>query len=311
MNDKKQFFLSTQLPLTVLLVLSLITCVQNARIAKKVENMQMRLNSVYSDVDALDNKFSTFEHTVDEALKKQNSLLSELSYEYGALNKEDNTVAVTLTAVPKTVTQDMQLSVLFDGQTAVFEKNGNEYVATLQAELFAQYDSFPVLSATSEGITKTEVLTSVNLSLLCNQYLPSLFCNLSGNETDADGNLNVVFGFSVSDAPASDIPFERFFATEERNGVKGEPYEITRTVREMQADTQSEHPECDFSLRLPLAKNECLNLHVSATDALGYVHTVIVTYENTENDDVPADISFGNEKIYDADGRLLFGIDKE
>ncbi len=311
MNEKKQFFLSTQLPLAVLLVFTLITCVQNAHISKKIDNMQTRLNAVYSDIDALDSKVSSFENHIDDALAKQNSTVTDISYRNVTFDTQTDTVGVEITVIPKTVSDEMQLSVLFDGKAAVFEKNGNEYRAVLQAGLFATHDSFPVLSVTSEGLTKTETLTSLDLSMLYQQYLPSLYCHLSGNETDINGELNIVFGFSVSDAPESDIIFERFFATEERNGIKGEQYEITQTVREMQSEKERKYSECDFTMRLPVAKNERLDLHISATDSIGYVHTLTVTYENTENDDVPANISFGNEKICNADGQLLFGIDKE
>ena len=72
-------------------------------------------------------KMGSGEMKLDEKLKKEASLLSSVDYSLGELNTETHTVPVTLKVVPKSLTDDMQLSVKIGSETVALERNGNEF----------------------------------------------------------------------------------------------------------------------------------------------------------------------------------------
>ena len=56
------------------------------------------------------------------------------------------TVELSLTVVPKLISDDMQISVTVDGVTAPLERNGNEFKGTIDVGLFVDYNQWPLLS---------------------------------------------------------------------------------------------------------------------------------------------------------------------
>ena len=111
--------------------------------------MQSNIDSIYSNVD--------------EQLKQEASLLSSVDYILGELNKEDHTVPVTLKVVPKSLTDDMKLSVKVGNEIFDFERNGNEFTATFSINMFISYEDYPMLNIDAGGTTKTELLESADM----------------------------------------------------------------------------------------------------------------------------------------------------
>ncbi len=95
---------------------------------------------------------------LDEQLKKQASLLTSTEHTLGNLNTDKHTIDVEIKVVPKTVTDNMALSVKIGDSVADFTRSGNEFTAVVPVAMFMDYETRPMLYIGTGAGTQTEVL---------------------------------------------------------------------------------------------------------------------------------------------------------
>ena len=139
-------------------------------LTEKVENLQMSFSNQLSSINSSINSIYS---NVDEALKKQTSIVSSVEEYKGNLNDADLTVPVSIKIVPKVVSEDTKLSVeIGDKIYPLSKSNGTEYSATVNVPLFNMEEA--VLLIESKGETKTELLENVYISDMWYSYLPMI-----------------------------------------------------------------------------------------------------------------------------------------
>ena len=216
------------------------------------------------------------------------------------------TVELSLTVVPKLISDDMQISVTVDGVTAPLERNGNEFKGTIDVGLFVDYNQWPLLSIKTADGTKTEYLEDVDVSYMFSRHLPSLYADMSGGSGKfSDGTLSVDLGFTVETKPASPnapITFTSFTLIEEVNGKEISRQDITEEVRK-----SGESYNTRYVKNFKVTYGDKLKVYVIAEDSLGYIHKTLAHYWLEREDGSQAETVFGGEMIYDKDGNLLYG----
>ena len=273
---------------------------------EKMDTLQNMVQSLQDQVASMTAEIDSIYDNVDTHLKKQASLVSSTDFSIGEASEDMKTVELLLTVVPKSISDDMQVSVTVDGNTAQLERKGNEFIGSVDIGLFVDYDQWPLLSITSANETKTEYLEGVDVSNLFSRYLPSLYADMSeGSGTFTDGKLSVNLGFRVESKPASaknPVTFTSFTLVEEVNGKEINRQDITDEVRK-----SGESYNTRYVKQFEVSKGDELKVYVIAEDSLGYIHKTLAHYWLEREDGAQAETVFGGEMIYDKDGNLLYG----
>jgi len=270
-----------------------------------ISNFQNMISGYQNQITNLQNEIDSIYDNVDDQLKKEASLLSSVDYTMGELDIDTHTIPVTVKVVPKSLTADMQLSIQVSNETVAFEKNGDEFTATVSVNMFAAFDEFPMLSIISDGSTKTELMESVDLSTLYTSYLPTVYAYITPFDEFKNGKLEIDAELQFDAKPTaidSDVVIVSVELVTEKNKKEIARNDITDKV-----DADYIHIPVKATYDVKYGDELCI--YVVAEDSLGYTHKTLAYYwyeidENTSQ--AIADIG-GHTEIYDKDGNLLTG----
>lgn len=304
-ENKKQFNWKNGIIIVMagLLLFCLAKINQLSEYNKKLENKIARNTN---DLSLLQDEINSIYHNVDEQLKQQASLLSGVDFSIGELSEDMKSVELILTVVPKTISDDMQLSVTVDGKTASLSKNSSGFTGVIDVGLFVDYNQWPLLTIQSADGMKTEYLEDIDISYLFSRYLPTLYADMSeGGAAFTKGKLNIDLGFTIESKPAygnAPITFTSFTLIEEVNGREIARKDITSDVRKSGESYNTRYIET-----FEVSQGDQLKVYVVAEDALGYIHKTLAHYWYESEDGGQAEAVFGGESIYDSEGNLLYG----
>ena len=305
MDENKKQVNTNRIILLLLAVLLVIGAIKIGTLTDDVKKLKSQNSNLDSEIQMLRNEINSIYNNVDKQLKEQASLLSGVDYTIGNPSEDMKSIQLSLKVVPKMISDDMELSVAIDGNSASLTRNGNEFTGTIDVGLFVDYDQWPLLSIkTSEG-TKTEYLDSVDVSYLFSNYLPILDADMSASSELSNGNLQIEAGFRISSKPASDkdpVTFTSFILVEEVNGKEVNRTDITDEVRK-----SGENYDTRYIKTFEVSSEDILKVYVIAEDSLGYIHKSLVHYWIESEDGAQAETVFGGETIFDKDGNMLYG----
>ena len=291
-----------------LVVLLAVSLFKIAELSDAVENLQRENTSLSNGIQALRDDIQSIYDNVDAKLKEQASLVAGVDFEIGDISDDMKSVDLTLTVVPKLVSDDMEVTVSVDGKTVPLTRNGSEFTGAVAVGLFVDYNQWPLLSIKSAEGTKTEYLDSIDVSYLFSRHLPSLYADMSASSTLKSGKLQVDAGFSIESKPASNnspITFVSFTLVEEINGEEISRSDITDEVRKSGNSYNTRYIKS-----FEMTQQDELKVYVIAEDTLGYIHKTLAHFWIQSEDGAVAEAVFGGEMIYDKNGNLLYG-DKE
>lgn len=304
-ENKKQFNWKTFI-IVLMAVLLAFSLYKIALLSDEIDSLKSRNSNLTGDVQVLRDEINSIYDNVDKQLKKQASLISGVDFSIGNPSEDMKTVELSLTVVPKVISDDMQVSVTVEGVTAPLERNGSEFTGTIDVGLFVDYNQWPLLSIKTADGTKTEYLEDVDVSYMFSRHLPSLYADMSGGSGKfSDGTLSVDLGFTVETKPASQnapITFTSFTLIEEVNGKEISRQDITEEVRK-----SGESYNTRYVKNFKVTYGDKLKVYVIAEDSLGYIHKTLAHYWLEREDGSQAETVFGGEMIYDKDGNLLYG----
>lgn len=306
MDENKKQINSHRIIILLLAVLLVLGVIKIGTLADDVKKLKSQNSNLDSEIQMLRMEINSIYNNVDKQLKEQASLLSGVDYTIGDPSEDMKTVELSLTVVPKAISDDMQVSVTVDGVTVPLERNGSEFIGTIDVGLFVDYNQWPLLSIKSAGETKTEYLEDIDISYMFSRHLPSLYADMSGgNGKFSDGTLSVDLGFSIESKPAygnAPITFTSFTLIEEVNGKEISRQDITDEVRK-----SGESYNTRYVKNFKVTYGDELKVYVIAEDSLGYIHKTLAHYWlETENGE-QAETVFGGETIFDKDGNMLYG----
>ncbi|MBO5015965.1 MAG: hypothetical protein J6C92_09155 [Bacteroidaceae bacterium] len=306
MEENKKQFNWKKFIIVLMAVLLAFSLYKIATLSDEIDHLKSRNSNLTGDIQILREEINSIYDNVDKQLKKQASLISGVDFSIGDPSEDMKTVEFSLTVVPKSISDDMQVSVTVDGNTAMLERNGNEFTGAIDVGLFVDYNQWPLLSIkTADGI-KTEYLEDVDVSYMFSRHLPSLYADMSGGSGKlSNGTLSVDLGFTVETKPASQnapVTFTSFTLIEEVNGKEISRQDITEEVRK-----SGESYNTRYVKNFKVTYGDKLKVYVIAEDSLGYIHKTLAHYWLEREDGSQAETVFGGEMIYDKDGNLLYG----
>lgn len=295
------------------LIIALI--VAFAKINSLESNIELLRNDQNNNKQILEQQISNIYNNVDEQLKKQASLFSNTEIAFGK-EVSDNKGSITISVVPKTISDDMVINLKADGQTVTMNKTTDgKYTGTISVDMFKENAEFPLVSITSKGETKTEYLDDLSLDVIWPDFLPHLIGNsvedVSKKYKDGELPIKIIVETGY-DKPNndSDVKFANCYLLVESNGK-----EIDR--KDMNDKFSSLSPESNitefiFEDTYEISEKDNLTIFVVGEDELGYIHRQNIYNwvhpdENGAQPESAIPTRFEGELIFDKDGNLLYG----
>lgn len=248
-------------------------------------------------------------------------MFSNHKVEYGELDKENQKANINISLVPKTIANDMAVKVTVGSETVQMQKNGNEFSADILVGLFEEYNTFPLITITSNGETKTEYLEEHSLSYIWTNYLPTMRggrirshkASWSGNALTVDGEFEI--GFNLAELN-KDIRFTKYNLITELNGKEISNEDITKTVLAGIVDDANFGGDftMNFNKTYKMSEKDTLVLFLVAEDSLGYLHkSCAFSWTHPDADGASTEPAHAVQEVYageiilDKDGKVLFG----
>ena len=156
--------------------------------------------------NALRNQISSIYNNVDEQMKKQGSLFTNVKREFGEFNSETMKADIKISVVQKTIVDNMKVNVSLCGTNAEMTKNANgEYSAIVPVGIFEIEDYFPLVTISANGETKTEYLEDQSVHGIFSNYLPTMLggtiktsrASLTDGKLTVDGDFFI--GYNLGD----------------------------------------------------------------------------------------------------------------
>ena len=303
MEEIKKKFNWSVVAIIVLACLMVFCLVKISDLSNEISNLHTTISNYQNQVWSLNNEINSIYDNVDELLKKEASLLSSVDYSLGELNTETHTVPVTLKVVPKSLTEDMQLSVKVGSETIALERNGNEFSATLAVNMFIDYDEYPMLNIVSGETTKTEKLEDVEVSRLFTLYLPYVYAHLESSDNLKNGKLTIDGNLMFDEKPVaenSNVTITKIELVTVKNEQEIDRKDITSNIT-----NQSYHVSVNVSYDAKYGDKFCI--YILAEDSLGYTHKTLAYFWNDIDEHTHSAITAidGSVEIYDKNGNLL------
>ena len=127
----------------------------------KINNLERSMDNYYlqivSGINRNNSEISNIYSNIDSILEKQSSLLDSHKIEFGeSLNKDNLTVPVKFTVVPKEYSEGLTVNIQLNDESFILNKNGTSFETTIDADIFETFQPKVVIS--KDGIQKTESL---------------------------------------------------------------------------------------------------------------------------------------------------------
>ncbi len=303
-ENKKRFHWKQLIIVLVAVVFAGSLCII-FKLSNEIDALKASNSNLAIEMQTLRNEINSIYDNVDQQLKKQASLLSGIDFSIGNFSEDRKTVALSLKVVPKSISDDMQVSITVDGKTAPLERSGNAFSGTIDVGLFVDYNQWPLLSIQSAEGTKTEYLEEIDISYLFMRYSPSLYAGISSGSRVSGGTWRVDFDLSIVSKPEYGAPvsFTSFTLVEEVDGEEISRQDITDEVRK-----SGESENMHYTKEFKVPHGDELKVYVIGEDSLGYLHKTLAYYGWLASEGASSEEAiFGGEMIYDKEGNLLYG----
>ena len=120
MEENKRKINPNRILVLLLAVLLVVGAAKIATLTDDVKNLESQNSNLVSDIQMLRNEINSIYSNVDKQLKEQASLISGVDYTIGKPSEDMKSIQLSLTVVPKMISDDMELSVTIDGPMVYF-----------------------------------------------------------------------------------------------------------------------------------------------------------------------------------------------
>ena len=309
MEENKRKFDWKVIAIIILAVVVIVCFSKIDGLNNRIGNLQGEISGLRNQISSMSGNINSIYNNVDEMLKKEASILSDVNYSLGELDTETHTAPITLKVVPKSLVNDMQLSVSIGNESFDFERNGNEFSATFPINVFAVYKNLPMLNINANGETKTELLESVPLTTLYTHYLPNIFAHVTPFDEFKDGKLELDSNLLFDVKPASsesNVSIVNVELLTTKNDKEIAREDITDKILHKDGmDTVEPHYTVRASYEAKYGDE--IRIIIIVKDSLGYTHRIPAYYwhQIDENTQEAVTVVDNSPEIYDADGVLL------
>ena len=304
MNEKQK----TNLQELIIGIMAAALVFSFARIGRLENEINQMENSLNSQYHMLTTQVESIYTSVDQMLKEEASLLSNVTAEHGELNVDDHTIDVTVSLVPKLISDDMKVQLSINGRTTELSRNGSTFTGMIPVNIYNK-DEYLLMTIETAAGTQTQFLPEVQTVYLWEGRIPSLYhCEISGERGLSEGKYVLNGELDINCSPVEDTPnvrFEKFVLVTELNGKEINREDISQDVLNYQTYPHGVFFRHDYHMECEAAEGDELGIYLEATDSLGYLHRLLIHHWKQQNGNV-AEAVDASEYIYAPDGTPVF-----
>lgn len=297
--------------LIVLVIFAIFALVQFDRLSEQIKELQFQRDQLLIKVEEQNAAIEEIHENVDEQLRKQASLFSSIEYQYEGFSAEDGTTDMILTVIPKTISEDMEITVMLGERTAEFVKDENDvFRATIPTYIFSDGEA-PLILIEADGERKTELLDHVETAYLFVDYLPLIYADVEGvaNYNQSTGKLKMDASLTVEYTLSNlfGAHFTDMDIVVKTNDKEIAREDITNNVKGTSKDKiTSGTYTAPFNDTYTVILGEDFYVYLVATDSLGYTHEYLAYHWLRSTDHVTPEFINSGETIYDSNGNILY-----
>ena len=304
MSENKK--MNIQKLIIVILVVAISFCyVLINRLQNEIDRLENSLNSQYH---MLTTQVESIYSSVDQMLKEEASLLSSVTAEYGELNLENHTIDVTVSLVPKLISDDMKIQLSINSRNTELTRSGSTFTGTIPVDIYNLGELILMTIDTNEG-TQTQMLGEVRTEYLWEGKIPSLYyCDLSGDATFTEGKYTLTGMLDINCSAVEQTPnvgFEKFVLVTELNGKEINREDISQDVLNYQTYPHGVYFRDDYTMECEAVEGDELSIYLEATDSLGYLHRMLIHHWKEKNGAM-AEAVDASEYIYAPDRTPIY-----
>lgn len=271
--------------------------VMYSSLSTKITNLQ---NELMNTRNALSNKIWGVQYELDEMqrqAKKEASMISEVSYDFGEINTKEHTVEMNFRVVPKSYSEETELSLKFGGETIALTNDGRgTFSGNRVFSIFEEVYEEGMIFVTEGGVTKTEVWEEVPKRRLYYECLPMLgVMSSSLSYTKGKENVRIQGHFQVMSKEKNVAAFQN----------------LTLYVKNGNAVIDEIVPEDGYvslDRKYPVKDGDSVSFFVKGVDEYGYIHEMFVSGWNTDDMATEVEVhgydTYGYQ-VYAPDGTAL------
>lgn len=228
----------------------------NRTISNQYERFNREVNSIYSNVD--------------EKLKKQASILSEKSLDYGEKDLQNRTVEIICTAVPKEYTPGKTTAVLvLDGKEYKMKEKNGSFSVKASVSLFDEHMVNRIVFDT-DGVRQTEDISESRTPRW--DVLPSVYATKSGQSSNRKNTFTTSGDCTVTMESKGEITgIEKVYLVEHLDGEEKSREEIPKD-----ADDNRTTFRFELNKGFELPTGSTLTLCTETVDSEGYIYRNII-----------------------------------
>lgn len=288
--------------IAALVLLQLYSLTRISSLQNMIENNH---NSIYSVENQLNSQINSIYQNVDQKLEEQASLIHSSSTQIGEIDVETLAIPVTFTVQPKTVKENMHVSLDFDGEIIQLDQSGLSFSTT---KAFKLYDSIsPKIIINDAGVLMVEEHQGLRVWRLGSELFPEIFSYFMGQTSYGSGQYK----------ESGEINFDYKYEQEmnpivEMNYVVKVDDEIIKTtsVPLEKSDNIDGMDTFEIDNSYPLHDGQILTTFIIAKDSLGFTHEFLTShYEAGANAQMEPHLE--RTKITAPNGEIIFYFDSE
>lgn len=253
-------------------------------LSSKITNLQNELNNTRNNLSDQMHALQYELQAMQEAAKKEASMISEVFYDFGAIDTNTDTVEMKFRVVPKSYSAETAVSLNYRGESIALTNNGaGIFTGSAVLPIFEEYYEEGVICVTEGGITKTESWEDAPGDSLQYYCLPQLLIKNSSfgyqkkkNSVKIEGDLYIM----PSEKGAEQF---RNLTLYVKNG--------TGVIEE----TALEDGHIVFDREYPVKDGDYFEIYVTGVDEYGYKHKQYITGWNS--DEMSENVRFTEEHV--------------
>lgn len=258
--------------------------VMYSSLSSKITNLQNELNNTRNNLSNQIHALQYELHEMQEAAKKEASMISEVFYDFGAIDTNTDMVEMKFRVVPKSYGAETEVSLNYRGESIVLTNNGDgTFTGSAMFPMFEESYEEGVICITEGGITKTESWEDVQGESLQYYCLPQLLIKHSSfgyrkkkDSVKIEGELHIM----PSEKGADQF---RDLTLYVKNGA------------EVIEETALEDGHIVFDREYPVKDGDYFEIYVTGVDEYGYKHKQYITGWST--DGMSADVGYSEESF--------------
>ena len=254
-------------------------------------------------ISRLDSQVSELQADLNDMIHEVNSLVEELDYSIVGTGTKPNTAAYQLTLTPKELAEYTSVEVAVGDTIVPFTRNGNTFTGNIDVPLFEENENYPILTITSAGITKKDVLEEISLWYVYRDWLPYLFESMNGIGSAEDPektDVLLAYAFRLNKFYTNTpVYFTKITMTQIFNGEEGPCQDVTNRFIDYGDYAEFNLPD------ITVSNTDSVTVVIRAEDSMGYIHELITRSQYDEETGCVAAGRIETARIYGSDGMVL------